>query len=300
MARVSIGLPVYNGERFLSTAIDSLLRQTFGDFDLIISDNASTDATGEICREYAEQDRRIRYVRSEQNVGSAGNFNRVVQLSTAPYFTWAAHDDVRAPQYLERCIERLDRDPSVVLAYTRGCVIDEIGDHVRDFCEGPDLLSPSPYERLYRWLFQPHVAYHAFFGVIRTPALEKALPLANCAGNDELFLAQVLLLGKFYEVPDVLFFNRQHRTRASTTYVGVEQSLWFDPGNQGKVPVPFTRRIGGWLRAVRTSPMRASDRIRCLWLLARWTHWYSSTLAAETWRNSRHWASGLLGPRQGR
>jgi glycosyltransferase involved in cell wall biosynthesis len=300
MARVSIGLPVYNGERFLSAAIDSLLAQTFRDFELVISDNASTDATGEICRAYAARDRRVRYVRSEQNIGSAPNFNRVVELSSAPYFTWAAHDDVRAPQYIERCVERLDRDPSVVLAYTRGSVIDENGEHVRDYCEGPDLLSPSPYERLRRWLFQPHVAYHAFFGVIRRPVLAQGLPLANCAGNDELFLAHVVLLGKFYEAPEILFFNRQHGTRASTTYVGVEQSLWFDPGNRGKVPIPRTRRIAGWLRAVKTAPMSPADRIRCLFLLARWTHWYSRMMAVEIWRNSRHWAAGLLGARTGR
>jgi glycosyltransferase involved in cell wall biosynthesis len=300
MSRVSIGLPVYNGERFLSASMDSLLAQTFRDFELVISDNASTDATGEICRAYAERDRRVRYVRSEQNIGSAPNFNRVVQLSSAPYFTWAAHDDVRAPRFLERCVEKLDRDPSVVLAYTRGSVIDESGDHVRDFCDGPDLLSPSPYERLHRWLFQPHVAYHAFFGVIRTPVLAQALPLANCAGNDELFLAHVVLLGKYYEVPELLFFNREHRARASTAYVGVEQSLWFDPGNRGKVPIPRTRRIAGWLRAVMSAPMSPVDRARCLVLVARYAHWYSRLLAVETWQSSRHWAAGFLRSKRGR
>ncbi len=120
MVRLSIGLPVYNGERFLSAAIDSLLRQTFEDFELIISDNASTDATGAICRGYADQDRRIRYLPTKENIGSAPNFNRVIELASAPYFSWAAHDDVRAPQYLERCVEVLDRDPSVILAYREG------------------------------------------------------------------------------------------------------------------------------------------------------------------------------------
>lgn len=297
MARVSIGLPVYNGERFLPDAIGSLLRQTFEDFELIISDNASTDTTGEICRGYAERDRRIRYLPLKENIGSAPNFNRVAQLSSTPYFSWAAHDDVWAPRYLERCLEALDRDPSVVLAYTRASVIDESGDHVRDFGAGPDLLSPSPYVRLHRWLFQPHVAYHAFFGVMRAPGLAQVLPLANCAGNDELFLAHLLLLGKYYEVPECMFFNREHRAKASSTYRGVEQSIWFDPRNQGKVPIPRTRRIAGWLKAVKAAPMSLSDRLRCLLLLARWTYWYSPALAGEMWRNSQHWAARVLGSR---
>ena len=297
MARVSVGLPVYNGERYLSDAIDSLLRQTFTDFELIISDNASTDGTGDICRRYADQDRRIRYVRSEKNVGSAANFNRVIELATAPHFTLAAHDDIRAPRYVERCMEVLDKDPSVILAYTRGSVIDEAGAHVRDFDKGPDLLTASPYERLHRWLFQPHFAYHAFFGVIRASFLAKATPLANCAGNDELFLAHLLLLGKYYEVPEILFYNREHRARASTVLRGVEQSIWFDPSNRGKVPVPLTRRIAGWLKGVATAPMSPGDRVRCLVLLARWMHWYSPTLANEMWKSSNHWAARVLGSR---
>jgi hypothetical protein len=124
--------------------------------------------------------------------------------------------------------------------------------------------------------------------------------LANCAGNDELFLAHVVLLGKYYEVPELLFFNREHRARASTAYVGVEQSLWFDPGNRGKVPIPRTRRIVGWLRAVMSAPMSPADRARCLVLVARYAHWYSRLLAVETWQSSRHWAARLLGSRRGR
>jgi len=113
--RVSIGLPVYNGENYLEEAIDSILAQTYKDFELIISDNASTDRTPDICQAYANKDPRIRYYRNEKNIGAAVNFNRVFELSSSEYFKWAAHDDIIAPDYISECIEILDNDDSIVL-----------------------------------------------------------------------------------------------------------------------------------------------------------------------------------------
>ena len=123
---VTIGLPVYNGGQFLATALDSLLGQTFTDFELIISDNASTDTTEEICREYARADARVRYRRSSENRGFTWNANRVVELAAGKFFRWAAHDDACLPTFLERCVETLrSESPSVVLAYPRSKVIDD-------------------------------------------------------------------------------------------------------------------------------------------------------------------------------
>src|SRR6185369_4346332 len=105
---VSIGLPVYNGVNYLRQALDSLLAQTFGDWELILSDNGSTDATESICREFAARDGRIRYLREPVNRGATWNFNRVFELSRAPLFRWAAHDDVCSPELLERCVAALE------------------------------------------------------------------------------------------------------------------------------------------------------------------------------------------------
>src|SRR5215470_5950299 len=146
-SRVSIGLPVYNGAHFLKEALDALLSQTFGDFELIISDNASTDGTQEICRAYASIDRRIRYYRHEQNRGAAWNHNNVFRLSTSEYFKWAAHDDVCAPQYLERCVKVLDHTHVTVLCYTQSIIIDEHGKHLRHYSARCGVRSPRPYER---------------------------------------------------------------------------------------------------------------------------------------------------------
>jgi glycosyltransferase involved in cell wall biosynthesis len=125
--KVSVGMPVFNGDRFIAETIDSILAQTFGDFELIISDNASTDGTEKICRQYADDDGRIRYVRNRENLGAAYNYNQTFHLSSGDYFKWACHDDLLRPEFLERCVEVLDRDPSAVLVYTDWAPIDETG-----------------------------------------------------------------------------------------------------------------------------------------------------------------------------
>ena len=102
MAKISIGLPVFNGETYLQTALESLCAQTFEDFELLIVDNASTDRTGEICRKAANHDRRIKYFRNTENIGAAKNFNKAFEISNSEYFKWAAHDDICAPQFLEK------------------------------------------------------------------------------------------------------------------------------------------------------------------------------------------------------
>ena len=131
--RLSIGLPVYNGEKFLKEAIDSLLAQTFEDFELIISDNASTDKTEEICRAYAEKDQRIRYYRNDKNIGCARNFDRVFKLSSGEYFKWAAYDDLHAPDFIEKCVEVLDQDPTIILCHSQTYFIDEEGSFLQNY-----------------------------------------------------------------------------------------------------------------------------------------------------------------------
>jgi glycosyltransferase involved in cell wall biosynthesis len=125
MKKVAIGLPVYNGDNYLAAAIESILAQSYGDFDFLISDNASTDGTEEICRAYAKRDPRIRYVRQAQNVGAAANYNLLVPMTDSPYFKWAAHDDLLAPGCLAACVDVLDSDPTVVLASPASMLIDE-------------------------------------------------------------------------------------------------------------------------------------------------------------------------------
>ena len=131
MTQVSIGIPVYNGGKYLAAALNSLLAQSFKDFEIVISDNASTDRTGEICRSYQNKDARVSYFRSDQNLGAAWNHNRVIELSSAPLFKWAACDDLHDPLYLARCVDALHNDSGVVLSHTYLRVIDEEGRALR-------------------------------------------------------------------------------------------------------------------------------------------------------------------------
>ncbi len=124
-ARVSLGVPVYEAERFLEETMDSLLAQTLADFEIVISDNASTDPTEEICRPYADADPRVRYVRHEDNRGASWNHTFLALEARAPYFKWAAADDVCEPTYLERCVEVLENDASAVLCQPKTIEIDE-------------------------------------------------------------------------------------------------------------------------------------------------------------------------------
>src|SRR5262245_34163763 len=111
VAKVSIGLPVYNGDNFIRQTIESYLSQTFEDFELIISDNASTDRTEEICRTFAVQDRRVRYTRNKENIGLARNYNQVFTMSCGEYFKWADHDDMCRPTFLMKCVQALEEHP---------------------------------------------------------------------------------------------------------------------------------------------------------------------------------------------
>ena len=126
--RLTIGLPVYNGERYLPQTLSCVLAQTFGDFELIVCDNASGDNTKEICLDFASHDSRLRYVHNERNLGAIPNFNRAVELGSAPFFKWTAHDDLYSPSYLAECMAILERSPDVVLAHSATAFIGEDGE----------------------------------------------------------------------------------------------------------------------------------------------------------------------------
>jgi glycosyltransferase involved in cell wall biosynthesis len=279
--RVSIGLPVYNGERYLPAALDSLLAQTWRDFELVISDNASEDRTSDICREYAARDSRIRYYRESVNRGSTWNFNRVYELSVAPYFTWAAHDDVRMPENIARGVEILNASPDVVLAYTQGFFIDSDGALVRDFWATPELTAESAYERLRHWFHTDHVPYRAMFGLMRRSALELAMPLPNTTEDDDVLLTELLLLGPWRETPELLLAVRDHETRGSKSLNTAAHEVWLDPSNRGKPSLFLSRRTLRQLRAVAGFPLNAQERLKCGGMMLRWTLWRSGDILRE-------------------
>jgi glycosyltransferase involved in cell wall biosynthesis len=222
--RLAIGLPVYNGEALLEETLESLLSQTFTDFEIIVSDNASTDRTPHIVARVQARDARVRYVRHERNLGAAANFSGAVRLSDAPLFKWAAHDDLYAPTYLERCIAALDAEPDMVLAHADCVFIDQRGtEFARDGAdwiepESGDRYTPDPPElgeSSRSWARFAHVLFASrwgthMFGVIRREALLQTRLIQNVPSADRPLLAELALLGRFGTVREPLFKKRFH------------------------------------------------------------------------------------------
>ncbi|NET55748.1 MAG: glycosyltransferase family 2 protein [Symploca sp. SIO2E6] len=281
---LSIGLPVYNGEQFLEESLNSLLAQTLEDFELIISDNGSTDRTEEICRTYAAQEQRIRYHRSEQNHGAAWNYNRCFELSVGKYFKWACHDDLCAPEYVERCIQILEAHPSVVLCYANTTFIDEQGNFLQNYSEDLHLDSPKPQERyrqyhrrfLYKYKCNPQ------FGVIRSSALGMTRLMGKYEGSDIILFAELAMLGEFYEIPEYLFFRRDHpkmSRRANPTEE--ELAVWYDPANKGKLQLPMSRLLWEHLLAIWRTNLSWPEKISCYLQLRTFLRWKRRELGRE-------------------
>ncbi len=260
---VSIGMPVYDGENYLRQAVDSILGQTFGDFELIISDNASTDATHDICEDYSRRDARIRVYRNETNLGAAANYNRTVALATAPLFKWAAHDDVLAPTFLERCIGVLEQDREVVLCHTQSRFIDESGMPQEDY--GVHLRTDSvvPHIRFHDLIWVRHWCLQVF-GVMRRDALDHTDLHGDYASADRVLLVQMAFQGRFHEVPQRLFFSRRHSQQASRLVYDLHKyDRWFGPRRGASWPA--TRLVLEHLSAVRQAELSSAERARCYW-----------------------------------
>jgi glycosyltransferase involved in cell wall biosynthesis len=206
---VAIGLPVYNGENYLREAIDSLLAQDYVNFKIVISDNASTDSTGDICREYVARDDRITYHLAEKNLGACWNFNRVLELSEGDYFMWAAHDDLWAPGFISKCVEALERDKEAVLCHSQVQDITADGKPV-----GKPYIAYVNEEATTRGRWhRTHTNWQlhtAIYGIMRMSVAKKVRPPLTFISCDLIFVAEISIHGKIIQIPEVLQYNRLH------------------------------------------------------------------------------------------
>lgn len=267
--RVAIGLPVYNAERYLTQALDSILGQTYGDFELILSDNASTDGTSAICRAYASRDARIRYYRNEKNLGAARNFNRVFELSSAEYFKWAPYDDLLAPEFLARSVETLDKHQEAVLCYSRARIVDEQGAFVVNYDPGPDTSSPTPHERFRSLILHPEYALQ-LLGLIRSSVLKTTSLHGSYPSSDEVLLAELAVRGAFHEIPERLYIYRRHSEQSTSEPQQRLRVLFFDTSLEGKIVLPKWMYLMAGLRAIARAPSGRYDRARCCGHMLRW------------------------------
>jgi len=269
MPRLTIGLPVYNGENYLAESLDDLLAQSFTDFELVISDNASTDGTEKICREYASRDSRIRYIRQPANIGAAPNHNFLIGQARGELFKWAAHDDLFAPDLVARCVETLDANPDAVLAHAYMAIVDEAGKVIQEYDYRLATDSPSAPERFHSLLVTE--GGDDFYGVIRTDVLRRMTPHDSYHNAGRKFIAELSLYGRFLQVPEVMFFRREHPGRGDNLGSIAAVCGNLDPRRKGQ---PTARLLAEYLvgifAAVSRAPLSASDRRRCYGHLVRW------------------------------
>ena len=268
MPRVSIGVPVYNGERYLRETLNAALSQTFGNFEVVISDNASTDGTQEICRVYAARDSRIRYFRNSTNVGSAMNFNRVFELSSAPYFKLANADDLCGPELVARCVAVLDDHPEAVLVYARTTLIDQHGVSQGLYDDRLDIRSSRASDRFCQVMDRLGLV-NVLQGVMRSSALRRTGLLGPYVGSDSVLVAELALYGQFWELSEPLFYRRMHPEALSGLKSPEKRWAYVAPHAKGGLHLYHWRHLREHLAAVGRAPLPVADRLALLARLLR-------------------------------
>jgi len=316
--RVSIAVPVYNGERYVARTLDSLLGQTFGDFELIITDNASTDATRDICADYARRDRRIQYHRAEQNKGVAANFRWGYELARAPFFKWNAADDLCAPTFLEECVRVLEQDPEVVLAFPRTMIIDEDDRPLHPNTYDADADHPSPACRFSRLMNINHRMHgaHELYGLIRRSALQRIPVYDRVVRSDSIMLARLALLGRFRCVEKPLFLNREHARRSVAAqtpgrklltrsrlsrWIGqgpVPPAHFWNPALKGRIVFPEWRVWREYAVSMRFADLEFADRLACYAVFTGYTVRHIPKLVRDLVIAAEHVILGEPGARQ--
>jgi glycosyltransferase involved in cell wall biosynthesis len=271
--RLSVGLPVYNSARYVGASIEALLGQSFEDFELIISDNASTDDTGDICRGYEKADPRVRYFRQPTNVGLAPNHNFCVERARGELFKWAAGDDLYARDLLARCVAALDEHPDVVVAHSWTAMIDGDGAVYQANAYPLATSAPRAPDRFRSILNDSGGDDDG--AVIRKAVLLRTAMKESYHHADRTIIAELALLGRFYQVPDWLYFRRDHPDRAERAHPSIRgRCANMDPkrGNRWLNPVPrlFAEYISAYVRMIQRAPLSPAERRECYRYLAEW------------------------------
>jgi hypothetical protein len=294
--RLSIGLPVYNGERYLRETLDSVLSQDFGDFELIVSDNASSDATGEIAQAAARADRRVRYVRNPRNVGAAANFTAAFRHGSAELFKWACADDLLAAGFLGAAVRELDAHPGAVACYGQITLVDADGKELGRYEQGLDLRSPDVAERFHRARTRTGLL-HVLQGVMRSEALRHTALYGSYPGSDEVLVAELALHGAIHEIAAPMLSRRLHAQAASAATSVEQQLAHLDPARRGTFAPHYWRHSTEHLRAALRAPLPAATRLALAAQVLRGMIRIRDHLGRELVAGARHLSSRRAGSR---
>ena len=271
--RVSIGLPTYNGQAFLPAAIESILTQTYADFELIISDNGSTDGTPALCQDFAARDARVRLLRSTTNHGAAWNHNRVAAAARGEYFMWSSDDDFFAPTYLETCVRALDMDPGVVYCYAESIVTDSDGRILGREVDRGDVGNVKPDVRFWEYLVVR--GGENTYGLMRAAVLRRIAPHRTFPWAERVLFAELCLYGRFMRIPGRLYFRRMHPGQITALRADSRrEAVILDPRRAPRWRhVRFLMSIEyvlGFGAAIWRAPLSIQQRIRCYQRMVRW------------------------------
>ena len=258
---VSIGMPVYNGSRHFERAIESLLNQSFRDFELIISDNASTDNTQALCERYAQQDTRIRYIRQRENIGVAHNWNAVVHAARGTYFKWSSASDECAAEFIAKCVASLEADSGVVLAFGRTRFIDEDGTLLEVYDGDFSVTARTPSAR-FACVCSQLVLNNAQSGLIRLDALRKTALDRLYPHGDPVLMAELALHGRWQLLPDVLLYRRTGRGNFTPQRTLAEITRMYYPRRTKPIVLISSRRHWDYLTLALNAPIAWSERLR--------------------------------------
>jgi len=278
---VTIGLPVYNSEKYLRQSLDSLLGQTYSNFILIINDNASTDRTPQICQEYIDSDSRVQYYRNDYNIGNPRNFNRVFDLTKTQYLKWSTADDFWEPEFLDRAVEIMEADPGIILCYPKTFLIDDKGGNPQPYEDKLHLTQEDPADR-FLTLISTIGLSHQHLGLMRMAEVRRTHLLHTHVASDINFLAEMTLYGKFYELPERLFYRRFHKTSGSWKRGDKKHDAkYYYASEERNIELKHWRCHAGFFAAVYTSPVSLRSKMRIYRHLIRRLIWDRHDLISE-------------------
>lgn len=271
---------MYNGSRFLRHALESLLGQSFSDIELIVSDNASTDETEEICREFAVRDARIRYVRQAENIGAMRNWNFVANEARGKYFKWSSASDYCAPDMLTRCFVAMEADPDIVLCYGQTCLVDQETGKLTMYAGNIEIMEQRPHERFLK-LRGSLKLNNAYGGLIRTKALRCTLLNRLYPGGDIILMAELALMGRFMLLPQTLLYRRMGRETSSNELSAADLAVFLDPRKTHNTNFLHLSTHLGYLGAALRAPINPVEKLKTLGLVLRYAVWDRENLLAE-------------------
>jgi glycosyltransferase involved in cell wall biosynthesis len=278
--RVTIGIPVYNGAATLGPAVEPLLAQTFGDFELVISDNASTDSTRDVVESLARTDPRIRYIRQQENIGANRNYSFVATAARGEFLKWASASDWCAPTFLEQCVAALDRDPAAVLAAPRTRLFEGDPASASDYDEDIALLQASAIERFIALTEQIRLN-NAMNGLIRLSALRNTSIMEAYPSADVVMMGHLALLGKFILLDEPLFYRRMEAATSTALQDAASIQRHHYPNMTFRALFPHWKRQVGWFRAVGGAPTGLPDKVRAWAWTTRMAYWERKSLLED-------------------